>query len=358
MARIVYGVSGEGSGHSSRAREMATHLREQGHQVWLVSYDRGYRNLQDDFAVFETEGLHIASEDNRVSVVKTFTENLRKLPEGQRKLRQLNEQLFHEFQPDCVLTDFEPMTAYLANHHGLPLVTIDNQHRMRYLDYPCPPGLENESLVTKTIIRAMVPRPDVSLVTTFYFGPVANQRTFLFPPILRREVLSHAATQGDHVLVYATGSFESLLSILADFRRETFLVYGYERTGSEGKLQFKPFSREGFLTDLASAKAVIATAGFTLISEALYLRKPYFALPMQGQFEQQLNAFQLQSLGYGKQADTVTPEAVGDFLYRLPEYEQQLVTYQAGDNSAIKQQLDRLLDNNCDLARQFHRERS
>ena len=49
---------------------------------------------------------------------------------------------------------------------------------------------------------------------------------------------------------------------------------------------------------------------------------------------------------------------MGDFLYRLPEYEQQLVTYQAGDNRAIKQQLDRLLDNNCALARQFHSERS
>ena len=53
MARIVYGVSGEGSGHSSRAREMLTHLVSAGHQVKVVSYDRGYRNLKDDFDVFE-----------------------------------------------------------------------------------------------------------------------------------------------------------------------------------------------------------------------------------------------------------------------------------------------------------------
>jgi len=357
MAKIVYGVSGEGSGHSSRAREIATHLREQGHQVRLVSYDRGYRNLQDDFDVFETEGLHIASEDNRVSVVKTFTENLLRLPQGQRKLRQLNDELFHVFQPDCVLTDFEPMTAYLANHHGLPLVTIDNQHRMRYLEYPCPPGLENDSLVTKTIIRLMVPRPDVSLVTTFYFGPVANERTFLFPPILRREVLRRSASHEQHVLVYVTSGFGALLTVLAQFPRETFVVYGYDRSDTEGNLRFKPFSRDGFLTDLAAAKAVIATAGFTLISEALYLGKPYFALPMMGQFEQQLNAFQLHHLGYGQEANTVTPESVGDFFYRLPEYQQQLGSYQAGDNRAIKQQLDLLLADNCALARRFHAQR-
>ncbi|MGW8303836.1 MAG: glycosyltransferase family protein, partial [Desulfobacterales bacterium] len=60
MAKIVYGVSGEGSGHASRSRVMLTHLKDLGHDVMVVSYDRGYLNLKDDFDVFETEGLHIA----------------------------------------------------------------------------------------------------------------------------------------------------------------------------------------------------------------------------------------------------------------------------------------------------------
>ncbi len=94
MAKIVYGVAGEGSGHSSRAREMASHLSSQGHELWLASYDRGYRNLKDDFQVFEIEGLCIASEDNKVSVVKTFTENLKRLPEGHRRLQDLRHELF------------------------------------------------------------------------------------------------------------------------------------------------------------------------------------------------------------------------------------------------------------------------
>lgn len=58
LAIIVYVVSGEGSGHSSRAREMIIHLEQLGHIVKVVSYDRGYRNLKNDFDVFETEGLH------------------------------------------------------------------------------------------------------------------------------------------------------------------------------------------------------------------------------------------------------------------------------------------------------------
>ena len=52
------------------------------------------------------------------------------------------------------------------------------------------------------------------LVTTFFFGDVKNDRTFLFPPILRREVLELRPTRDDVVLVYATQAFESLLERL------------------------------------------------------------------------------------------------------------------------------------------------
>ena len=357
MTKIVYGVSGEGSGHSSRAREMAAHLVALGHDLWLVSYDRGYQNLKDDFRVFETEGLTIASQDNRVSIVKTFTENLKRLPEGHRKLQQLRRELFQDFAPDCVITDFEPMTAYLANHYDLPLITIDNQHRMRYMEYECPPGLEADNHITRTVIRAMVPRPDVSLVITFLHGPTTNDRTFLFPPILREAVLNTQPTRGEHVLVYLTSGFESLLQELESFGRETFFVYGYDREEQRGPCHYRRFSRDGFLADLAVAKAVIATAGFTLISEALYLEKPYCAFPMTGQFEQQLNASMLAASGYGKNATALTLDTIGDFLYRLPQYEAVLADYQTADNRAIEEKLEELVANKAAVAREFHQRR-
>jgi uncharacterized protein (TIGR00661 family) len=337
---------------------MATHLVARGHQVRLASYDRGYRNLKQDFDVLEIEGLCIASQDNKVSVVRTFTENIKRLPDGYRSLQRLRGEIFKGFQPDCVITDFEPMTAYLANHYDLPLVTIDNQHRMRYLEYECPPDSAIEAQVTKNIIRAMVPRPDVSLVTTFFLGEVTNDRTFLFPPILRHEVLELQPSEGDHILVYLTSGFESFLEELHAYPRETFFVYGYDRSDRHGNISYRPFSNDGFLRDLASAKAVMATAGFTLISEALFLKKSYLAMPMAGQFEQQLNGFQVQKLGYGKNVEEIHSDAIGEFLYRIPEYRQQLANYQAGDNRDIQQKLDELLEDECALARQFHDARS
>jgi UDP:flavonoid glycosyltransferase YjiC (YdhE family) len=88
---------------------MLDHLQQLGHVVKVVSYDRGYRNLKEDFDVFETEGLHIASSDNRVSKVKTFRDNIQRRPRGHKKLNALRKDIFKTFLPDCVITDFEPM---------------------------------------------------------------------------------------------------------------------------------------------------------------------------------------------------------------------------------------------------------
>ena len=154
-----------------------------------------------------------------------------------------------------------------------------------------------------------------------------NNRSFLFPPILRQAVLDAEPTQGNHLLVYVTAGFETLLDELRRFTREHFRVYGYDRDDQDGPLHYRPFSHEGFLLDLASAKGVIATAGFTLMTEALYLGKPYLALPMRGQFEQVLNSLMLAKLGYGQHAPRITHNTVAAYLYRLPDYAAALTTY-------------------------------
>ena len=91
MANILYGVNGEGSGHSSRAREVIAHLEEVGHRVHVASFDRGYRNLNDDFDVTEIDGLRLAYVENRVRYRKTVLRNLLHLPKTARTVRDLGK---------------------------------------------------------------------------------------------------------------------------------------------------------------------------------------------------------------------------------------------------------------------------
>lgn len=362
--RIIYGVSGEGSGHSSRAKEMATHLAAQGHELHIVSYDRGYRVLHDLFPATQITGLHIVSRDNRVSISRTLLHNLRLLPAGIRSIRRVRE-LFNEFKPGCVITDFEPMTAWIAGQRGIPLISLDNQHRMRYMHYEAPEHLRRDQRVTENIIRLMVPRPDVALATTFFQGPVKNDRTFLFPPILRSEVAALQPTDGGSHLVYVTNGYDTLIETLRQFSGERFVVYGYDREMIDDNLHFRSFSTMGFLQDLAAARSVIATAGFTLMSEAMYLQKPYLAFPMHGQFEQQLNGLCLAQLGYGMNAARADTRTLSEFLSRVPIFAEELQHYSAGysndpdaaRNAAICAKLDELLANDAALLREFQSRR-
>ena len=102
--------------------------------------------------------------------------------------------------------------------------------------------------------------------------------------------------------------------------------------------------RKSFLKDLKNCKAIIATAGFTLISEALFLGKPYFALPLKGQFEQTLNALCLKQAGFGDfvEIDEINEKKILDFLKTLDKYEEKLKNYKP-DYDKLYKVLDKIL---------------
>jgi uncharacterized protein (TIGR00661 family) len=100
-------------------------------------------------------------------------------------------------------------------------------------------------------------------------------------------------------------------------------------------LRFRPFSETRFIEDLQTAAGVIASAGFTLMGEAVYLRRPMLALPLGGQVEQSLNARYLQHEGYGLCADELTSTGLGDFLERLPDFSRRLSSYRQDGNQDL-----------------------
>ena len=54
------------------------------------------------------------------------------------------------------------------------------------------------------------------------------------------------------------------------------------------------------------------------MSEAVYLRKPMLALPLAGQFEQEMNARYLERLGFGTAASALDETALERFLSGHP----------------------------------------
>ncbi|CAF5139052.1 unnamed protein product, partial [Rotaria sp. Silwood1] len=93
----------------------------------------------------------------------------------------------------------------------------------------------------------------------------------LVPPILRQLIIDAKplpAEQGEHFLVYQSSKSDmSLIPILQAFG-EKCVIYGLGREEKIGNLEFKGFSEQGFVDDLARAKGVIANGGLSLMNEA------------------------------------------------------------------------------------------
>ena len=124
----------------------------------------------------------------------------------------------------------------------------------------------------------MTPHANAYLVISFFTAPIRKRNTFLFPPLLRQEILDATPTQGDHVLVYVTSPAPALAKLLAAVRCR-FIAYGFGREGEEKNILYKKPSIDGFFADLTSARAIVANSGFSLVTEALHLAKPYLAVP-------------------------------------------------------------------------------
>jgi uncharacterized protein (TIGR00661 family) len=351
--RILYGVVGEGMGHAMRSRVILEHLLQQGHDVVIMASGRAVEFLSRHFAergqVQRIHGMHIVYDDNRVKRAATLVQNVVRGAAALPKQVAAYFELINGFDAEVVISDFESWTYYYAKSHGLPILSIDNMQLMNRctIDLDVLEGHRTEFELTKAFIKGKLPFCDHYLVTTFFQLPVRKPDTTLFPPILRPEVVAAQAQArtGEHLLVYQTAEgYDTLLATLQDIGIEC-RIYGMRRGLKEelvqGNLRFRPFSEAGFIDDLASARGVIAGGGFTLMGEAVYLRRPMLAVPVRGQFEQILNARYLQKLGYGRYAASLAdPATLYQFVAGLSEHEARLASYTQDGNNALLRFLD------------------
>ena len=342
MANILYGVNGEGAGHSTRAKEVLTHLVSQGHEVHVASFDRGLQNLRDNFNAIEIYGFRFAYVNNRVRYKRTIAKNLMTVPHAAKSLSQLDA-LVEEEKIDLVITDFEPLTCHVGHKHQLPVISIDNQHCLTNAAVSYPKQYRRDAAAAKLVTKLMTPRANAYLVISFFNAPIRKRNTFLFPPLLRQQILDAKPTEGDHLLVYVTSPAPALARLLGSIRSR-FIAYGFGREGTDGNIIFKKPSLDGFFSDLVGARAIIANSGFSLVTEALHLRKPYLAVPVSHQFEQIFNAYWLEKSGYGAYWEELNKECVESFLFNLPHYRESLASYPRQGNQALLQKLDGLID--------------
>lgn len=344
MAKIIYGVNGEGLGHATRSTPIIEELIKK-NEVKIFAGRRAYEYLSKRFNVEKIYAFDIIYKKNEVAIIETLAKNSLLFPIfGVISIIKIFL-IMRKFRPDIIISDFEPFTHLVANLLRVRIISIDNQHiltncRIRFskrffLDY----------IISKIVTILFTGFSTYYIVTTFFYPGVIKKRTFLVAPIIRSKVLKLKPQKGKHIIVYQTSrSYTTLLPILKQLKNEEFRIYKADREGKEDNIIFRRFMEEQFLKDLATCKAVITNGGFTLISEAIYLDKPVLSVPVKKQFEQILNGIHVSQAGFGEHHQDINQDTLKNFLKNLTKYENSLHIHHEIGNKKVVEKIEAIIN--------------
>jgi len=339
--KIIYGVCGEGMGHAVRSKAVINSLGK--HDLLVIAGDRAYPYLKKHVKrIIPTISFRIVYYRNRVQNIITVLYNILRFP--------IHIVLFFHilftmmsFKPDIVINDFDHVTNWAANILRIPVITIDNELIISKTSIERPHKSWLSYLKTLIVLKIIVPTARHHIIPTYFFPALKKENVTLIHSILRTYIVQLKPQTKNYFLVYQTSTSNKKLLRTLQKLPYRFIIYGFHKKTKENNCTFKPFDGPGFCADLKNCKGVITNGGFTLITEALYLRKPILSLPVGSQFEQQVNAHYLHKMGYGLHAQQLTPAIMMRFVRNIPLFRKKLKTYKHPGSTSVMGEIRSIL---------------
>jgi len=333
--KIMFCVLGEGRGHMTQAMAVKQMVEEAGHQVTAVtvgvSAERqipSYFESAMQVPITRLPTLEFKYRNSKsVSNTATMLGVLLNIPKYAGILRQLDRAV-REAKPDVILNFFEPIAGIYAMtyRNRPPVVAIGHQFMFQHPGYIKAPKLWRKQVSLKLYTLLLGAR-STKLALSLYEAPnLPQKRIIVAPPILRKQLFElHSNPNGNFVLVYLLnhGYAEQIIE-WSDRNPGTRLHCFYDKPGAPESLDHSPsltFHRldgEKFLKMMAESRHVVCTAGFESVSEAAWLGKPLFLVPVENHIEQQLNALDAQQFGLGIAENSFKLDRLSELPNSLP----------------------------------------
>ncbi|MEY2830551.1 MAG: hypothetical protein RIQ33_2409 [Bacteroidota bacterium] len=284
MTKIFYAVQATGNGHLSRATQLYPYLKKYGEVDFFVSGSNS--TLDYPFPVkYRSKGwsLHYSKCGglNYWDVFKsTQPINLYK-DAAQLPLKEY----------DFVINDFDFITSIACKIQKVNSVQLGHQASFISANTPRP---EKKSKVGEIILK------HYAKATNNIGLHFQKYDDFIFPPVIKNEIIQSNVTNLNHVTVYLPAFQQECLyenfKKLKEIQFHWFLpeiIQPY----TENNITFYPVNQELFNRSLVSCHGLITGGGFETPSEALYLGKRLMSIPIQDHYEQQCNAAALKKMG-------------------------------------------------------------
>ncbi len=314
--KLLYGINTNGQGHINRSRIFISELQADGHEVHVLLSGKEPPKYAYELAdrVFYKQGPFDIYQDNKVLIPKSLQANFNKLPDYNRARKEIME-LDYKENYDAFISDFEQTSAIAGRRLNKPVVILDRQHAIFHSfcadRVPC--GMY-EKIAFRLAQLMMIPQYDKCYALDFIDTMETKDDVTLFPLVDKPEFDRLDVSYEDHIVAYlGRYDHEYVEDILSKFNNETFHLYGFNRDKRKGNVVYRKTSRDGFIKDIASCKAIIGNGGFNLAWEACILNKLVMTIPHWKILEQVTNAYSLNELGVGYLSEELTEEEFTNF---------------------------------------------
>lgn len=335
-SKVLFGVAGIGLGHTHRQLPIIERCASSC-EVGIFAYGESLRTLTQHFAdnpsvlieriavpfyVGHQSGLDFAATARLESNCEDY------LRINCLAMARLAERMG---TPDLVVSDYEPVSAQYAYACGAPLVTIDQQSKYLCGEFPeVLSGAHSGEEVMR--LRMFFPRADLRLACSFFAVPrrsETREQVEVCPPILSAALnreRGRPRTGRPLVIIYLSSQrpfvqgIDEIAEILGSQPTVEFHLFGRGvRRQASYNLIIHEHGDPEFRSLLVGAHGMISTAGHSLLSEAMHLGIPVYAIPL-AVHEQQLNAQMIVENGFGIARRRIEPTALAEFLSALDAY--------------------------------------
>ncbi len=342
--KILYGIQGEGRGHTSRSIQIIKQLKDRGHNVQVFGGGDALPLLQFNnisaiqIPIFRLYTGKKGGVDLWKIIFKNFLLFFGLLFGIGGKYRKIYHQVLIQ-NPDFIISDFEPYLLKIANEQKIPVILIDHQHFLTEAKIPPLKSL-NEKIklfLVKLFIKILSGKPDKIITSAFFHFPKKeDSRAIFVGPFLSDAVLNTKPSQGNHITIYLKEPFylKKILPVIQNMQWTHFEVFSdwslfMFNPGTSYHIKLINIHPQRFISSLASSAALICTAGNQVIGEAIYLGKPILAFPKLNDVEQKINGMALKQSGFGDSIEVsqFTENAIHRFLAQRNVYESKLMEH-------------------------------
>ncbi|MCE7067582.1 glycosyltransferase family protein [Dyadobacter sp. CY326] len=354
--KIVFLVQGEGRGHLTQAISLGQILRNAGHEITAAMVGASEGRIIPSFfeeqiasPVYHFSAPNIvynpqAEGINLSATVYNLFRNASKYLSGLSLINQTIERL----QPDLIISFYETYSGLynVLYRSKVPMVCIAHQYLLLHPKFIFPKNSKVNQLIINFNSKLTSWLSAKRLALSFREMESRNDlKITVVPPLLRREVLNTKPTRENFLLVYMTHHSLSQQIINWHLKHPEIKLHCFwdnhdasDEFVFDETLTFHRINSEKYLRMLASCKALVTTAGFESVCEAMYLGKPVMMVPVPNHFEQECNATDGVISGAGVTSKTFDLSVILEYLpNHLDQSQKFRAWYNRGEAMFLKE---------------------